>query len=212
MLSTLQRAGRAPLLAWAAAPLAVAAVTALGRQAGANAPTIGSIYLVAVLGLAAWGGWAVGATASVAAMLCFNYFFLPPLGTLTISDPANWVALLSFLAASTFASRLVATARRQADEAQERRRQVETLYDLCFGLFTASQRSGALGEAAARTLGAIEASAGVLLLGEGGEVASVIGEERIAVDAAAAGEARATHRIVETEEKGGGWTTYLPLE
>ena len=217
MLSTLQRAERARRLAWVAAPLAVAAVTALGRWAGANAPTIGSIYLVAVLGLAAWGGWAVGATASVAAMLCFNYFFLPPLGTLTIAEPANWVALLSFLAASTFASRLVATARRQADEAQQRRRQVETLYDLCFGLFTASQRAGALGEAAARTLGAIEASAGVLLLGEGGEVASVIGErgeggeEPIAVDAAAAGRARASHRIVETET-GGGRTTYLPLE
>jgi two-component system sensor histidine kinase KdpD len=213
MPSTLQRAGRARLLAWAAAPLAVAALTALGRWAGANAPTIGSIYLVAVLGLAAWGGWAVGATASVAAMLCFNYFFLPPLGTLTIAEPANWVALLSFLAASTFASRLVATARRQADEAQQRRRQVETLYDLCFGLFTASQRSGALGEAAARTLAAIEASAGVLLLGEEGEAVSRIGEagEAIAVDAAAAGRARATHRIVE-QEAGGGWITYLPLE
>jgi two-component system sensor histidine kinase KdpD len=214
MLSTLQRAERARRLAWVAAPLAVAAVTALGRWAGANAPTIGSIYLVAVLGLAAWGGWAVGATASVAAMLCFNYFFLPPLGTLTIAEPANWVALLSFLVASTFASRLVATARRQADEAQQRRRQVETLYDLCFGLFTASQRSGALGEAAARTLGAIEARAGVLLLGEGGEVASVIGErgeEGIALDADAAGQARASHQIVETET-GGGRITYLPLE
>jgi two-component system sensor histidine kinase KdpD len=214
MLSTLQRAGRARRLAWLAAPLAVAAVTALGRWAGANAPTIGSIYLVAVLGLAAWGGWAVGATASVAAMLCFNYFFLPPLGTLTIAEPANWVALLSFLAASTFASRLVATARRQADEAQQRRRQVETLYDLCFGLFTASQRSGALGEAAARTLRAIEASAGVLLLGESREEASRIGEggePRIAVDADAAAQARASHRIVE-KEAGEGRITYLPLE
>ena len=94
MFSTLQRT-RA--LAWAAVPLALALITAAGRWAGANAPTIGSIYLVVVLGLAAWGGWAVGATASVAAMLCFNYFFLPPTGTLTIAEPANWVALVSFL-------------------------------------------------------------------------------------------------------------------
>src|SRR3954452_22170759 len=119
---------------WVAFPLALALVTSVGRWAGANAPTIGSIYLVAVLGLAAWGGWAVGATASVAAMLCFNYFFLPPTGTLTIEEPANWVALLSFLIASTFASRLVATARRRAEEAQSRRREVEILYDLCFSL------------------------------------------------------------------------------
>src|SRR4051794_2711392 len=101
MIPTLHRLRRSRRLPWAAVPLAVALVTALGRSAGANAPTIGSIYLVAVLGLAAWGGWAVGATASVAAMFCFNYFFLPPLGTLTIAEPANWVALLSFLAAST---------------------------------------------------------------------------------------------------------------
>jgi two-component system sensor histidine kinase KdpD len=204
MLTTFQRT-RA--LAWVAAPLAVAAVTAVGRAAGANAPTIGSIYLVAVLGLAAWGGWAVGATASVAAMLCFNYFFLPPLGTLTIAEPANWVALLSFLAASTFASRLVATARRQAGEAQRRRREVETLYDLCFSLFAVSQRPGVLGEAAARTLRALGAGAGALVLLDerGGEVVSAIGDE-VAIDEAALGRAR-EGRIFEQ-----GGTVYLPLE
>lgn len=167
---------RPPLLPWLAAPLAVALVTTAGRSAGANAPTIGSFYLVAVLGLAAWGGWAVGATASVAAMLCFNYFFLPPLGTLTIAEPANWAALISFLIASTFASRLVTTARRQAEEAQRRRREVEILYDLSFGLFAVSQRPGVLGEAAARTLRAIGAESGALFLGGAAEPASVIGD------------------------------------
>ena len=198
---------RSRILPWIAAPLAVALVTVVGRAAGANAPTIGSIYLVAVLGLAAWGGWAVGATASVAAMLCFNYFFLPPLGTLTIAEPANWVALLSFLIASTFASRLVATARRQAEEAQSRRREVEILYDLCFSLFAVSQRPGVLGEAAARTLRAIGATSGVLLLGDAGEVASAVGEERIVPDAAALRAARESRRILDTGSLG-----YLPLE
>jgi two-component system sensor histidine kinase KdpD len=205
MLSTLQRT-RA--LAWAAVPLALALVTAAGRWTGANAPTIGSIYLVVVLGLAAWGGWAVGATASVAAMLCFNYFFLPPLGTLTIAEPANWVALLSFLAASTFASRLVATARRQAEEAQRRRREVETLYDLCFSLFAVSQRPGVLGEAAARTLRALGAGAGALVLldDQGGEVVSAIGEERLEIGDAVIGRAR-EGRIFEL-----AGTVYIPLE
>jgi K+-sensing histidine kinase KdpD len=122
-------AQRARALAWIAIPVAVALVTAAGKASGANATTSGFLYLLAVLALAAWGGWAVGAVASVAAMLCFNYFFFPPHGTLTIADPANWVALFSFLAASTVASRLVATARRQAEEAQRRRREVETLYE-----------------------------------------------------------------------------------
>jgi len=126
MDSTLRRA-RA--LAWIAIPFAVALVTLVGRASEANATTAGFLYLIAVLALATWGGWAVGAVASVAAMLCFNFFFFLPHGTLTIADPANWVALFSFLVASAVASRLVATARRQADEAQRRRREVEILYE-----------------------------------------------------------------------------------
>src|SRR3954452_1010111 len=136
------------LAPWLALPFATALVTVLARAAGANATTAGFLYLLLVLGLATWGGWAVGAVASVASMACFNFFFFPPFGTLTIHDPANWVALITFLVASTVASRLVATARRRAEEAQSRRREVEILYDLCFGLFAASQRPGILREAA----------------------------------------------------------------
>jgi two-component system sensor histidine kinase KdpD len=190
-------------------PLALALVTFVGRWAGANAPTIGSIYLVVVLGLAAWGGWAVGATASVAAMLCFNYFFLPPTGTLTIAEPANWVALIAFLIASTFASRLVATARREAAEAQRRRQEVEILYELSFALFAVSQRPGVLGEAAARTLRGIGADSGALLLGDTGgpgEAASAVGE-LIEPEEAALREARESHRLVER-----GDLVYVPLE
>src|SRR5258708_2808710 len=141
------RIGTRWLAPWVAIPLAAALVTLAGRWSGANATTIGFFYLAVVLALAAWGGWAVGASASVAAMMCFNLFFLPPFGTLTIEEPSNWVALFAFLGASTLASRLVATARRQAAEAQRRRREVEVLYDLCFTLFTVSQRQGVLGEA-----------------------------------------------------------------
>src|SRR6185436_8808066 len=97
-------------------------------------------------------------------------------------------------------SRLVASARQQAAEAQRRRREVEALYDLCFGLFAASQRPGALGEAFARTLRAIGAESGRLVLANepggdrrgGGpdgleapdrlEVAGEIGDGPLAVD------------------------------
>lgn len=96
-------------------------------------------------------------------------FFLPPFHTLTIADPQNWVALVCFLAASVLTSRLVATARAQAAEAQRRRREAEALYDLCFGLFAASQRPGALGAAAVHTLRALDAEAGRLLPGAPGE-------------------------------------------
>ncbi len=94
-------------------------VTVLGWWTGANATTIGFFYLATVLALATWGGWAVGAAASVTAMLCFNYFFLPPFGTLAVEDSSNWVALFAFLGSSALASRLVATARREAEEARQ---------------------------------------------------------------------------------------------
>jgi two-component system, OmpR family, sensor histidine kinase KdpD len=194
------------LAPWLVLPFATALVTLLARAAGANATTAGFIYLLLVLGLATWGGWAVGAVASVVAMLCFNFFFFPPFGTLIIHDPANWIALFTFLVASTVASRLVATARRQAEEAQSRRREVEILYDLCFSLFAASQRPGVLGEAAARTLQAIGAESGGLYLAGETAPASTIGAERLEVDPEILERALRTREIAES-----GGTVYLPL-
>lgn len=192
--------------AWVALPFAAALVTLLARFAGANATTAGFAYLLLVLGLATWGGWAVGASASLVAMACFNYFFLPPFGTLTIQDPANWTALVTFLIASTVASRLVATARQRAEEAQSRRREVEILYDLCFSLFAASQRPGILGEAAARTLRAIGAdSGGLYLAGEEAPV-SIFGAEPLPIDRDLLRRALETQEIAET-----GGARYLPL-
>ena len=65
---------------------------------------------------------------SVVAMVAFNYFFLPPIGTFTIADPQNWVALFVFLATSLIASELGTRARQQAEEAERRRMEVERLY------------------------------------------------------------------------------------
>ena len=195
MPSRRERGGR--LAPWLALPFATALVTIVARAAGANATTAGFLYLLLVLGLATWGGWTVGAVASAAAMACFNFFFFPPFGTFIIHDPSNWVALFTFLIASTVASRLVATARRRAEEAQSRRREVETLYDLCFSLFAVSQRPGILGEAAARTLQAIGATAGGLVLA---------GEEEARIDRVFLQRALATREIAVAGE-----TTYLPL-
>ena len=48
------------------------------------------------------------AVASLTATACYNYYFLPPIGTFTVADPANWVALAVFLLTSVLVSRLVA--------------------------------------------------------------------------------------------------------
>jgi len=72
-------------------------------------------------------GLAASAAASLVATACYNYYFLPPHGAWTIADPQNWAALAVFLVASVLVSRLVARERRRAEEAEERRREIEAL-------------------------------------------------------------------------------------
>jgi len=95
-----------------------------------NATTAGFAYLVAILFGATFWGLIEATFGSIVAVLCFNYFFLPPVGTFTISDPQNWVALFALLITSITASRLSTRVRTQAIEAQERQQEMEQLYAL----------------------------------------------------------------------------------
>jgi two-component system sensor histidine kinase KdpD len=93
-----------------------------------NQTTVALSFLLAILAVSAVWGMAVSASMSVIAMLAFNYFFLPPVGTFTIADPQNWVALAAFLVTSIVGSQLSARIRKEADEANSRRHEIERLY------------------------------------------------------------------------------------
>ncbi|MGB9464913.1 MAG: DUF4118 domain-containing protein [Candidatus Acidiferrum sp.] len=93
-----------------------------------NQTTIALTFLLAILAVSAVWGMAVSVFMSVAGVLTINYFFLPPVGTFTIADPQNWVALLAFLVTSIMGSQLSARIRKEADEAHQRRREIERLY------------------------------------------------------------------------------------
>jgi two-component system, OmpR family, sensor histidine kinase KdpD len=93
-----------------------------------NQTTAALSFLLSILAVSAVWGMAVSALMSVVAMVAFNYFFLPPVGTLTIADPQNWVALFAFLVTSITGSQLSSRIRKEADEAHRRRREVERLY------------------------------------------------------------------------------------
>src|SRR5215469_12686799 len=117
------------LARYGAALVAVLAITYFYRYTHRfNATTVAFTYLLAILGVSVvWGRWVSGFM-SLAATLAYNYYFLPPIGTFTIADPQNWVALVTFLATSVLASDLSTRARNQAAEANRRRREVERLY------------------------------------------------------------------------------------
>jgi two-component system sensor histidine kinase KdpD len=95
-----------------------------------NSATVSTTFLMVVLVVAATSRLRVAILTSVVAMLSFNFFFLPPVGTWTIADPQNWVALLAFLAVSLVASNLSAVARARTDEADGRRAELARLFDL----------------------------------------------------------------------------------
>ena len=116
----------------AGALAAVAAITAIYSSwlHVSNATTVALTFLLVVLVTAATSRLRVAVVASVASMLCFNFFFLPPVGTLTIADPQNWVALFVFLAVSLVASNLSSVARQRTTEATARRDELGRLFDL----------------------------------------------------------------------------------
>lgn len=108
----------------------IAAVVLVYRRLPVNPTTVALTFLLIVLALASRWGLTIAVTTALVATLCFNYYFLPPLHTLVISDPQNWIALLAFLASAIIASRLSERARREAENANRRRKEIERLYSL----------------------------------------------------------------------------------
>ena len=93
-----------------------------------TATTVALSFLIVVLVIATLWGSRPAAVASVAGVLCFNFFFLPPVGTWTIADPENWFALGAFLVTAVIAGQLSAHAKRRAEVAESRRLEIERLY------------------------------------------------------------------------------------
>jgi two-component system sensor histidine kinase KdpD len=86
--------------------------------------------LLVVLGTATLARLRIAVVVAVAAMLILNFFFLPPVGTFTIADPQNWIALFVFLIVAVIGSNLSAAAQDRAREAVARRNEVTRLFDL----------------------------------------------------------------------------------
>jgi two-component system sensor histidine kinase KdpD len=94
-----------------------------------NSPTAAFSFLLLILALATKVGLQESIVASLTGMLAYNFFFLPPIGTFSIVDPQNWVALFVFLATAITASQLSLSARKKAEEAAAREREVKRMYD-----------------------------------------------------------------------------------
>ncbi len=113
-----------------AAIVSVAGTTIVLKLLGGhfNATTVSLALLLNVLFIATRWGSLPALVASILAMLCFNFFFLPPFGAFTIAAPDNWVAVVAFLVTAVTAGQLSGRAKRRAEEAELGKREIERLY------------------------------------------------------------------------------------
>jgi two-component system sensor histidine kinase KdpD len=122
----------APFNPWpyGVALVAVAAAVGVG---GLIKPLLGVenvdlVFLTAVVAIAVRYGLWPSLLATVASSLCYNFFFLPPLYTFTITDPTNLAAFVFFTVVAVVVSHFAARGRSQTVAARERVRAVELLY------------------------------------------------------------------------------------
>ena len=113
------------------AVLGVAIVTLLLEpyHARLNSTTVALAFLLIVLFSATFFGRNPALLSSSLAMLCFNYFFLPPVHTWTISEPQNLVAWGAFTITAVIAGELSAYARRRAREAERLYQELQNAFE-----------------------------------------------------------------------------------
>lgn len=103
-----------------------------------NATTGAIVLLLGVLVSGTYQKLPEAVAASVAATLCLDYFFVPPIGSITIGDPQGWIALVVFLAVSLLGTRLSSRLRQQRDELKVRQEQTEKLHALSRSMLLSS--------------------------------------------------------------------------
>ncbi|HUF02693.1 MAG TPA: DUF4118 domain-containing protein [Aridibacter sp.] len=106
--------------------------------------TVALTFLMLVVLIATFWGSKPALLSSVLAMLSFNFFFLPPVRTWTISDPENWVAWFVFTVTAIVTGQLSARVKRRALEAEARSREVEGLYKQLSEAFELASEAEAL--------------------------------------------------------------------
>jgi len=113
---------------WLGATLAAVLTTVGLALAGAYATTAGMVFLVVVVVTAAQAELVIALYSALLCAISFDYYFLPPVHTFTLASPQEWVSMLTFAVSSVVAGRVAERARRQKDQAERRREDVERLY------------------------------------------------------------------------------------
>lgn len=146
---------------------AVGAVTAaiFGVRDYVPVLSLGVLYLPAVLAVSVFFGLVFAVAVSVASMLAFNFFFLPPVHTLALRDSQNWFALGVYLVTAVVVSELATRSRRRAADATQREREATFLADVAGILLEAEYVQNRLKDVAAAAAAVLRVRAPRIELG-----------------------------------------------
>jgi two-component system, OmpR family, sensor histidine kinase KdpD len=127
--------------------------------------SLGALYVLAVLPVAILWGTALAAIVSVASMLVFNWFFLPPYHSFNLQESQNWLALGIYLVIAFAVGALAARARARRDDAEQRRAESHALAEAALDLLRGRTLDEELGRLAALTADVLGVEAARLELG-----------------------------------------------
>jgi two-component system sensor histidine kinase KdpD len=119
----------APYLAAAGGVAVITAVIALVRP-WLDLPNLTAAYLLLVLWLGARYGWPPAVSAALLAFVAYDWFFVPPYGTLWISAPRELLNLVVLLVAALAGGRLAASLAAREAGAKSRAQESGILYEL----------------------------------------------------------------------------------
>ena len=146
--------------------LALGACLAVDQMVAVS--NLSMVFLAAVAAAALMFGLGPSLAASVLSVVAYNYFFLAPRYSLTISDPANVVALVFFLSLAVVVSNLAAHARGQVEAARRRAKTTAALYAFSRKIAGIGQIDDLLWAAAHQIASMLHVRVVILLPGSGG--------------------------------------------
>jgi two-component system sensor histidine kinase KdpD len=109
-------------------------VTFVAFHFGVNESSAGFVYLLLVVIIALRLGLTAATVTSVLAVNCLNYYFVQPILTFRIANPADWVALITFEFTALVVSRLSTQVQLQARIARHQSSDRQKLYQLSRGI------------------------------------------------------------------------------
>lgn len=158
-----------PWLGWAGSAALVAAITGVGLLGGGNTPVeaMGMVFLATIVAAASLQGLQVALFTAVIAFMAWDFFFIPPVHTITIANAHDAVAAVVFLLVAAITGVLAGRVRAEARAGQARIESLRRVAAFSRRLGEPASEADLLAEVARQAAGIAGQGAALTLEGEG---------------------------------------------